>query len=71
MIYFQDSCDINKMDGKSNENAYTKVGMFSKGEEMSCGVVDVVNCSTLRWFGHLESKRLQWDDKKDIQEYTR
>ncbi len=42
------------MDGESNENVYRKFGMSSRGEGMSCGVVEMVKRSTLRWFGHLE-----------------
>ncbi len=30
------------MDGESNGKAYGRFGMASKGEEMSCDVVDVV-----------------------------
>jgi len=47
-------CGVNRMDGESNENVYGRFGMASKGEGMSCGVVEMVKCSTLRWFGHLQ-----------------
>ncbi len=42
------------MDGESNENVYRKFGMSSRGEGMSCGVVEMVKLSTLSWYGHLE-----------------
>ncbi len=42
---------------------YGRYGMASKGEGMSCEVVEVVKRSTLRWFGHLERV-----DEKAIQE---
>ncbi len=45
---------MNRMDGESNENVYRKFDMSSRGEGMSCGVVEMVKCSTLRWSGHLE-----------------
>ncbi len=45
---------MNRMYGESNENVYRKFGMSSRGEGMSCGVVEVMKRSTLRWFGHLE-----------------
>ncbi len=45
-------CGVNRMDGESNENVYRKCGMSSRG--MSCGVVEMVKCNTLRWFGHIE-----------------
>ncbi len=54
---------MNRMDGESNENVYRRFGMSSRGEGMSCGVVEMVKCSTLRWFGHLE--------RMDDTEFTR
>ncbi len=45
---------VNRMDGESNENVYRKLGMSSRGEGMSHGVVEMVKRSTLRWFGRLE-----------------
>ncbi len=54
MSYLRGGCGVNRMDGKSNENIYGKFGMFTRGEGMSCGVVEMVKRSTLRWFGHLE-----------------
>ncbi len=45
---------MNRMDSESNENVYGRFGMTIKGEGMSCGMVEVVKLSTLRWFGHLE-----------------
>ncbi len=45
---------MNRMDGESIENVYRKFGMSSRGERMSCGVVEILKRSTLRWFGHLE-----------------
>ncbi len=54
MSYLRGRCGVNRMDGESNENVYRKFGMSSRREGMSCGVVAMVNRSTLRWFGHLE-----------------
>jgi len=54
MSYLRGCCGVNRMDGESNENVYGRFGMASKGEGMSCGVVEMVKRSTLRWFGHLE-----------------
>ncbi len=45
---------MKRMYGESNENVYRKFGMSSRGKGMSCGVVEMVKRSTLRWFGHLE-----------------
>ncbi len=45
---------MNRMDGQSNENIYRKFGISSRGERVSCVVVEMVKCCTLRWFGHLE-----------------
>ncbi len=52
---------MNRVDGESNENVYRKFGMSSRGEGMSCGVVEIVKRSTLRWFGHLE-----WMDEREL-----
>ncbi len=54
MSYLRGGCGVNRMDGENNESVYRRFGMTSKREEMSCGVVEMVSCSTLRWFGHLE-----------------
>ncbi len=54
MSYLRGGCGVNRMDGESNENIYRKFGMSSRGEGMSCGVVEMVKRSTLRRFGHLE-----------------
>ncbi len=54
MSYLRGGCDVNRMDGESNENVYRKFGISSRGEGMSCEVVEMVKRSTLRWFGHLE-----------------
>ncbi len=54
--YLRGRCDVSRMDSESNENVYRRSGMASKGDGMSCRVVEVVKQSTLRWFGHLEKK---------------
>ncbi len=54
MTYLRGACGRNRMNGESNESVYGKFGMSFKSEGMNCGVVEVVKCSTLRWFGHLE-----------------
>ncbi len=51
MSFLRGGCGVNRMEGESNENVYRKFGMFRRGEGMSCGVVEMVKCSTLRWFG--------------------
>ncbi len=57
--YLRGGCGVNRMDGESNENVYRKFGMSSRGEGMSCGGVEMLKRSTLRWFGHLE-----WMDER-------
>ncbi len=42
-------CGVNRMDGESNDNVYRRFGMSSRGEGMSCGVVEMVKHSTLKW----------------------
>ncbi len=54
MSYLRGGCGVNRTDGESNENVYRKFGVSSKGEGMSCGVVEMVKRSTLRWFGPME-----------------
>ncbi len=53
MSYLRGGCGVNRMDGESNENVYRKLFISSRGEGMSCGVVEMVKRSTLRWFVHL------------------
>ncbi len=53
MSYLRRGCGVNRMDGESNENVYGSFDMVSNGERMSCGVAEVVKCSTVRWYGHL------------------
>ncbi len=54
MSYLRGSFGLNRIDGESSESVYGKLGMSFKNEGMNCGVVEVVKCNTLRWFGHLE-----------------
>ncbi len=54
MSYLRSGCGVNGMNGESNGIVYRKFGMSSRGEGMSCGVVEMVKHSTLRWFEHLE-----------------
>ncbi len=49
MSYLRGGCGVNRTDGESNENVYRNFGMSSRGEGMSCGVVEMVKHSTLRW----------------------
>ncbi len=37
---------MNKINGESNENVCRRFGIISKGEGMSCGMVEVVKCCT-------------------------
>ncbi len=53
MSYLRGGCGVSRMDGESNESVYGRSGMSSTGKGMSCGVVEVMKHSTLRWFGHL------------------
>ncbi len=48
MSYLRGGCGGNRMEGESNENVNRKFGVSSRGEGMSCGVVEIVKCSTLR-----------------------
>ncbi len=48
------ACGLNRIDGESSESVYGKFGMSFKIKEMNFGVVELVKCSTLKWFGHLE-----------------
>ncbi len=50
------------MDGENNERVYNRFGKSTKGEGMTCGVVEGVKCSTLRWFGHLERMVGGWSE---------
>ncbi len=44
--YLRGGCGVNRMDGESNEYLYRKSGMSSRGEGMSCGVVEMVKRNT-------------------------
>ncbi len=46
--YLRGGCGVNRVDGENNESVYRRFGMSSKGEGMSCGVVEMVKRSTLR-----------------------
>ncbi len=52
MSYLRSGYGVNRMDGESSDNVYGRFGMSSKGKRMNCGVMEVVKCNTLRWFGH-------------------
>lgn len=45
--YVRDDCGVNREDGKSNGSAYGRFVMFSGGEEINCGMVEVVKYSIL------------------------
>ncbi len=47
MNYLRGECGVNGMDGENNESVYRRFGMPSKGEGMTCGVVEMVKRSTL------------------------
>ncbi len=57
MSYLRGACGLNRMDG---ESVYGKFGMSFKSERINCGAVEVINCKTLIWFGHLE--RMEGDE---------
>ncbi len=54
MSYLRGACGLNRMDSQSTESVYGKFCMSFKSEGMNCGVVEVVKCSTFKWFGRLE-----------------
>ncbi len=58
--YLRGGCGVNRMDGKCNENVYRKFGLSSRGEGMSCGVVEMVKRSTqMVWtFGRMDEREL-------------
>ncbi len=70
MSYLRGACGLNGMDGESNKSVYGKFGMSFKSEGMNCGVVEVVKCCTLRWFGHLERMGEDEMTKEDLQEWS-
>ncbi len=56
--YLRGGCGVSRMDATNNESVNGRFGMFSKGEGMSCGVVNVVKLSNIMiGFGHLEGMR--------------
>ncbi len=54
MSYLRGACGVWRMNGESNESVYNRFGMSSKGEGMTCRVVDGVRHNILRWFDHME-----------------
>lgn len=54
MSYLRGTFGLNEMDGESNKGVYGKFGMYFKGEERNCGVMEVFMYNFHRWFGHLE-----------------
>lgn len=49
--YLGGACGVSRMDDENNESVHGRVITSSKGEGMSCVVVEIVICSTLRWLG--------------------
>ncbi len=45
---------MSRWDGQSNASVYERCGMRECGSGVGCGVVEWVERSTLRWFGHIE-----------------
>ena len=43
-----------RLDGERNASVYNRLGVFSKCKGMKCGVVEGIECSILRWFGHMK-----------------
>ncbi len=39
---------MNRMDAENNESVYRRFGMSSRGEGMSCGVMEMVRHNNLR-----------------------
>ena len=52
--YIKGVCNVNRMDGESNESIYRRFDVFVKGERMNYGLVRMVKHNTFRWFGHVE-----------------
>lgn len=44
----------NSKEIESNGSLNNNIGVSSKGKVMKYEVIEVVKCSTLTWFGHLE-----------------
>lgn len=45
---------MSRMDVENNETAFAGFGVSVKGKGMSCGMVEMVQCSIVWWFGHLQ-----------------
>lgn len=43
------ACVMNVMDGEGNESVHGIFSMITKEEGINCGVMDIVESSTLRW----------------------
>ncbi len=54
MSYLRGACGVSRWDWRSNESIYERCGMSGRGSGVGCGVVEWVERSTLRWFGHIE-----------------
>lgn len=48
LSYLREGCGVHKLDDEIKKNVYGKLGMSSKGEGVSCRMVKVVKCSTMR-----------------------
>ncbi len=52
MNYLRGGCGVKRMEGENNDSGYRRFGMSSRGKGMSCGMVEMVKHTTLRWFEH-------------------
>ena len=54
MSYLRDVCDVNRMDDKSSESVFGRLGMSIKDEEINFEVTEVIKHNTFRLFSHGE-----------------
>ena len=64
MSYPKNTCGVRGMDSESNESVYNNFDVSSRGKGMVCGTNERDKCSTLKWFGNIESEitklHVQW-----------
>ncbi len=69
MSYLRGACDVSRLDRESNEDTYGRFGMSETAVGMDYGVVEWVNRSTLRCYGHL-MRMNECDFTKTVYEST-
>ena len=53
-----------RREGESNESLYERCGIGPCANGVKCGVVEWMKQNTLKWFGHMERKRVEEIVKK-------